>query len=50
MTVNPSCARTEVLPDYALGLLPTAEASALEAHVAECAVCREELAARRQTS
>ncbi|HET8699455.1 MAG TPA: cupin domain-containing protein [Gammaproteobacteria bacterium] len=49
MTHARSCGRTEALPDYALGLLPAAEASAVQAHLAECAACRAELAALRRT-
>lgn len=40
--------RGELL-DLALGLLEPAEARALEAHAAECAACRAELAALRRT-
>jgi anti-sigma factor ChrR (cupin superfamily) len=49
MTATSACARAELLPDYALGLLPPAEASAVEAHVGDCEECRPELAALRRT-
>jgi anti-sigma factor ChrR (cupin superfamily) len=49
MTASPSCARSEALPDYALGLLPAAEAAAVEAHLPDCEVCRREMAALRRT-
>jgi anti-sigma factor ChrR (cupin superfamily) len=41
------CEHAERIAELALRALPAAEASAIEAHVAECPVCREELAALR---
>ena len=38
-----SCERTELVSVYALGALPPSEVPALEAHLAECAACRQEL-------
>lgn len=46
-TSRPGCERSERVAEYALRALPAAERSAFEAHVAECPVCRQELAAVR---
>jgi anti-sigma factor ChrR (cupin superfamily) len=37
------CGQSELVAAYALDALPPAEASALEAHVRECAECRQEM-------
>lgn len=41
---TPRCDRMEDVAVYALGALPAGEAADVEAHVAGCAACREELA------
>ena len=41
------CAQTAQVAAYALRALPPSEATALEAHIASCARCRDELAAMR---
>ena len=43
----PGCECLERVSEYALRALPASERSAMAAHLAECAVCREELAALR---
>jgi len=43
------CDRTELLHVYALDALPESEAAALEAHLADCKACREELEQLRAT-
>ena len=42
---TPRCDRSEAVGEYALGALPPADAAAVEAHLAGCAACRDELAA-----
>jgi anti-sigma factor ChrR (cupin superfamily) len=37
------CDRTELVAEYVLGALPPSEATALEAHVAECKACKQQL-------
>jgi hypothetical protein len=41
------CSQTERVAEYALRALPASESSTFEAHVSECAQCREELMAVR---
>lgn len=43
------CDQSELVHVYALGALPESEAVAFEAHVPECAECRDELSAVRST-
>jgi anti-sigma factor ChrR (cupin superfamily) len=42
-----SCSQTDRVAEYALRALPASESSGFEAHVEECAHCREELLALR---
>ncbi len=43
------CGQRERVAEYALRALPASERSAVEAHIAECAECRQELSAWRPT-
>mgnify|MGYP003296855018 CR=1 FL=1 len=45
--INKHCEQAELVCAYAVRALPTSEAAALEAHIASCAHCQEELAAMR---